>query len=185
MRLFHSIVFCPPSPSRSAVGQPAEFARCHHAHGTCGTGRSAAAYDVPNRRDRVRGAGDFQLGFDGGSLVDPRRPKRTSLVLPPIHTSVPQVFRHGSQDDRQDQLLPSCCRSGPSPQAARYFTVCGGKTVSRLSGGPQCSHRRKRRWRGRIWRSVGATTTNPTSSTSSGLSRDGAPLEFLRRTRHE
>jgi len=59
----------------------------------------------------------------------------------PSDRAVPQIFRHGSQNDRQDQPLPSGSRSGPSPGAARSFTAYGGKPVSRLSGGRECSHR--------------------------------------------
>jgi hypothetical protein len=59
----------------------------------------------------------------------------------PSDRAVPHIFWHGSKNDRQDQPLPSGCRSGPSPGAARSFTVCGGKTVSRLSGSRHCSRR--------------------------------------------
>ena len=91
----------------------------------------------------------------------------------PSDRAVPQIFRHGSQNDRQDQPLPSGCRSGPSRGAARSLTVSGGKTVSRLSGGRHCSQRHPDgRCGGRIWRSAAATMTSPISSTSSGLSPD-------------
>src|SRR5260370_40833041 len=59
----------------------------------------------------------------------------------PSDRAVPQIFRHGPQDDRQDQPLPSGCRSGPSPGTARSFNVYGREPVSRLSGGRECSHR--------------------------------------------
>ncbi len=85
---------------------------------------------------------------------------------------VPQIFRHGSKNDRQDQPVPSGCRGGPSLGAARCFTVCGGKTLSRLSAGGTVRTLHKRRYGGRIWRSAAATTTSPISSTSSGLSPD-------------
>src|SRR5260370_36910410 len=59
----------------------------------------------------------------------------------PSDRAVAQIFRHGSQDDRQDQPLPSGCRSGPSPGTARAFNVYGRDTVSRLSGGRELSPR--------------------------------------------